>query len=272
MNRFASIATTAAFAGALIGAGTAAQATSELYMIPLSPLTATYNPGDTVRFAAVVDLNTSAFASLNVPFAAAFTGKEFNADIAGGNAPYVDGQPTQTDPNNTRTTVFNKNVQSYQTTASSIGGSVVYTIQNTVGQVADVKSGVTLAFAAGTYTVGTFSFPIAATNNTGSATIYLPTPFGYSNSSNATDGGFQVPTGPTLTLLGKAPSGASITEPITFPAINVTPGDGKYSSLTFKVKTTGGGGGGSTPAPSSLLVVAMGALPAIGLLRRRAAK
>ena len=271
MNRFASIATTAALAGTLIGATAAANAQSNLYMVPLSDLSLTYNPGDTVQFAAVVDLNNAGFASLSIPFAATFTDAQFGEAAGGvdsidnGSAPFVSGQPTQKDPNNTRQVVFASNAQSYTTTASTYLGSTVYTVQNTVGQVADKKGTTTVAFPAGTYTLGTFSFPISSKNNTGAATIFLPTPAGYTNSANSADGAYAVGTGALNQILGKNPAGGNVAEPILFPNTG-----GKFSSLTFKVKTTGGGG--ATPAPSSLLVIAMGAIPAVGLLRRRSAK
>ena len=109
MNRFAAISASAALAGSLFVPATAANALSELYMVPISPLNVLYSPGDTVHFAAVLDLNTSLFVSPTIPFAAAFTGTEFNADIANKKAPFVDGQPTQKDPNNPQVLVFNKN-------------------------------------------------------------------------------------------------------------------------------------------------------------------
>ena len=247
MKRFNSLATVAALAGSLLGAGTPTQASSTLYLVPISPLNAVYQPGDIVRFAAVVDLTNSSFASLSIPFATAWIDTEFGGaangvtSIDNQTAPFVDGQPTQIDPNGLHgATVFNKNAQSYTTTTSKINGNVVYTVQNTVGQRADVRGVNTFAFPAGTYTLGTFSFPIAAHSAnypyaSETATIYLPTPYGFSNSANSADGAFSVGTGPLLSILGKDVNGNSISEPITFPAMTGTPTNGKYSSLTYNV-------------------------------------
>ena len=268
MNRFASIATTAALAGSLIGATSAANAVSNFYLVPISDLNATYAPGAIVSFAAVVDINRGDFASISVPSAIAFTTAEFRRDAGtgAGTRPKV-VQPVQDNPNNPGTPFFSANAQSFTTTTSKINGSTVFTFQNTVGHTSDTDAnGATLAFPAGSYTLGTFNFPIANTNTTGSATVYLPTPFGYSNSANSADGAYTVGVGPTNNILGKDAAGNAVNEPITFPNTG-----GKFSSLTFKV-SGGTGGGGATPAPSSLLVVAMGAIPAVGLLRRRSAK
>ena len=276
MNRFASIATTAALAGALIGAAHSAQATSTIYLVPISDLTQTYAPGAIVSFAAVCDVSRADFASLTVPCATAFVTTEFRRDLGTGTGvrPKV-VQPTQDNPNNPGTPFWSASAQSFTTTTSSIGGNTVFTFQNTVGHVADTDAnGNTIAFPAGSYTLGTFNFPIANTNTTGSATVYLPTPFGFSSNANATDGNYVVGTGPTLIILGKNAAGTSINDPLVFPDItkpgNAANPTGKFSSLVFKV--SGGSTGGNTPAPSSLLVVAMGAIPAVGLLRRRSAK
>ena len=268
MNRFASIATAAALAGSLIGAATTAQAASTIYLVPISDLNTTYAPGAIVSFAAVADINRSDFASLSIPTATAFTTAEFRRDAGtgAGTRPKV-VQPTQDNPNNPGNPFFSQSAQSFTTTTSKVNGNTIFTFQNTVGHVADTDAtGATVSFPAGSYTLGTFNFPIANTNTTGSATVYLPTPFGYSNSANSADGAYVTGTGPLNTILGKDAAGNAISEPITFPNTG-----GKFSSLTFKVSGATGGGG-ATPAPSSLLVVAMGAIPAVGLLRRRAAK
>ena len=247
MKRFRSFATIAALTGSLVGAGTPAQALSTLYLVPISPLNAVYQPGDMVRFAAVIDLTNSSFASLSIPFATAWIDTEFGGaangvtSIDNQTAPFVDGQPTQIDPNGLHgATVFNKNAQSYTTTTSKINGNVVYTVQNTVGQLADVRVGATLAFPAGTYTLGTFSFPIHGNSGYpysygGTATIYMPTPYGFSNSANSADGAFSVGAGPLNGILGKDVNGNSLLEPITFPSTTGTPANGKYSSLTYNV-------------------------------------
>ena len=77
MKRLASFITSAALAGSLLGAAGAARAVSEMYLVPISPLNAAYAPGSIVKFAAVIDLNNSNFASLSVPFATAFTTADF---------------------------------------------------------------------------------------------------------------------------------------------------------------------------------------------------
>ena len=117
----------------------------------------------------------------------------------------------------------------------------VQTLQATVGHYAipNATGDATLAVPAGTYTIATFSFPIAPTNASGSATVYLPTPFGYSDSANSTDGAFQSGFGPTLRINGKDIVGNAIFDPLTFPNTG-----GKYSSLTFKIS-----GGGAPTAP-----------------------
>ena len=277
MNRFASIATTAALAGSLIGATAAANASSLFYLVPISDLTQTYAPGAIVSFAAVVDLNNGNFASFSVPAAIGFTTTEFRRDAGtgAGTRPKV-VQPTQDNPNNPGTPFFGASAQSFNTTLSKINGNTVFTFQNTVGHISDTdQNGVTLAVPAQSYTLGTFNFPIANTNTTGSATVYLPTPFGFSSSANSSDGAYVVGTGVLNSILGKDPTGNAISEAITFPS---TTGNGvgsagnalgKFSALTFKVTSNSVP---NTPAPSSLLVVAMGAIPAVGLLRRRAAK
>ena len=271
MNRFASIATTAALAGSLIGATAAANATSLFYLMPISDLTATYAPGARVTFAAVIDLNNAGFASVTVPAAVAFTTVDFTNQPGGtGIKPKVT-QPTADDPNNPGTPNFSKNAQSFTTTTSKINGATVFTFQNTVGQLANTDAnGTTIALASGTYTLGTFSFPIATTNTNGTATVYLPTPFGYAISANSADGAFPLVGGNSV-ISGKDVNGNALLEQLAFPSV-ATPGNaanpvGKFSSLTFKV--TANSTGGATPAPSSLIVVAMGAIPAIGVLRRR---
>ena len=269
MKRFASLITTAALTSSLVGMEQTARASSELYMVPISPLDATYAPGDIVRFAAVVDLNTSAFASLTIPFATAWTDNEFGGASGGhdsiynGTAPYVDGQPTQIDPNGLHgATVFSKNLQYYTTTASNINGNTVYTVQNGVVQLPDIKNGRTVAFPAGTYTLGTFAFPIAANNDSGSATVYMPTPFGFSDSPTSTDGAFAMGTGPLNGISGRsARIGFDIIESITFPSTTETPTNGKYSLLTFKVSTV--------PEPGNLALLVGVATIGVSVLRKR---
>ena len=77
MKRFASLATTAALAGSLVGAGTAAQALSNFYLVPISSLSTVYAPGAKVTFAAVMDYNNATTASFSIPTAVAYLGSQF---------------------------------------------------------------------------------------------------------------------------------------------------------------------------------------------------
>ena len=244
MKRFASLATTAALAGSLIGAGTAAQADSTMYLVPISDINATYSAGATVKFAAVVNLGYGGFGSLSIPIAVAYLSSEF-------------GTSRPTYASSSADPIFDlASPVAYSTTASVLGGSKIYSIQGTPGHSAQPNDAgtATVAVAAGIYTLGTFTFPISPANTGTSATVYLPTAFGYSNKANNTDGAF-VGTAPTLSIAGKDILGINTSDPLTFPTTG--------KSLTFKVS--------NTPAPSSLLVVAMGAIPAVGVLRRRRA-
>ena len=244
MKRLASLLTAAAITGSLLGAAMPAQALSEMYLVPISPLNAYYAPGSIVKFAAVIDLNNGNFASLTVPFATAFTTADFTYQTgSAGVKPKLDasapngGQPSQINPNS-GDYIFNRNAQAYATTASKINGNTVFTFQNTVGQTADSDiNGNTLAIAAGTYTIGVFAFPISSTNTSGRATIYLPTPYGFTSSANSADGAYVVGIGPTNTINGKDVNGNFTNELITFPSTTGTPTDGKYSSLTYTVSS-----------------------------------
>ena len=110
-----------------------------------------------------------------------------------------------------------------------IRGANVLTIQPTVGHNAVSGAGGFLPVPSGTYTIATFSFPIAP-GASNSATVYLPTPLGYSNSAFTTDGGYTPGVGPSLTINGKDTSGALISDPLIFPNTG-----GKFNAITFKV-------------------------------------
>ena len=248
MKRFASLATTAALAGSLVGT---AHAASVIYFVPVSDINATYKPGDTVKFATYVDLGTSAFGSFSVPGAVAYVTTQFSKPLASSAVYDQSEDPTQ--PGSGAPLWGLNSSVAFTTTASSIGTAKVQTIQPTNGHpaVPSADGTSTLAVPAGTYQLATFTFKIS-TAASGDVSVYLPTPAGYSNSANATDGAYQAGVGPLNLINGKDIKGNAISDTLTFS---------KANSLTFHV----------APAPSSLLVVAMGAVPAIGLLRRRRA-
>ena len=224
MKRNASFATAAALVGSLVG--TATQAQSTLCLVPISDLNKTYAAGSTVKFAAVLYLGTDKFVSFTVPAAVAYLSTEF-----GSARPTVTAVTQAVDPNS----VFDlATPPAYSTTASKVGGATLYAIQPTLGHSPMLSAdGVTaLTVPAGTYTIATFSFPIQPTITGNTATVYLPTPFGFSNSASSADGAFQNGVGPTLTLVGKVKnaSGNFFSEPLTFPN-DAT----HFNSLTFKV-------------------------------------
>ena len=228
MKRFASFLT-AALAGSLVSAAPVAGADSMMYLVPISDLNATYAPGATVQFAAVLDLGVSAFGSFSVPTTVAYATTQF-----GSAKPTFKYDATE-DPiepgtgnplwNLTTPTVF-------ATTASTINGAKVLTIQASVGHAATPTADhlSTLAVPAGTYTIATFTFPISAVSGLTAATVYLPTAFGYSNSANTADGAYQIGVGPLQAIRCKDVLGNALLEPLTFPNTG-----GKHSSLTFKV-------------------------------------
>ena len=246
MKRFASLATTVALAGSLVGT---AHAASVMYFVPVSDINATYLPGAKVTFATYVDLGTSAFGSFSVPGAVAYVTSQFNKPLASSAVYDQSEDPTQ--PGSGAPLWGLNSSVGFTTTASLIGGVKVQTIQPTNGHPAIPSADglSTIAVPAGTYKLATFTFTISSAAS-GDVSVYLPTPLGYSNSANATDGAYVVGVGPTMTINGKDIKGNALSDTLTFS---------KANSLTFHV----------APAPSSLLVVAMGAVPAIGLLRRR---
>ena len=197
---------------------------SEMYLVPISDINATYAPGSTVQVAAVLNLGSGAFSAFTVPTALAYITSEFGPKPTA----LYDTTPDPTSPGNP---FWNLNAPvAYATTASLIGGVKVQTIQPTAGHAAVSGASGPLTVAAGIYTIATFSLPIASSNISGSATVSLPTPLGYTNSSLSADGAYQVGVGPLLTITGKDASGALISDQLTFPNSGL-----KHNSLTFNV-------------------------------------
>ena len=234
MKRFASFTTIAALAGSLVGAGNVAQANSAIYLVPISDLNATYAPGATVQFATYIDLGISAFGSFSVPGAVAYVTTQFSKPLASSAVYDTTEDPTQ--PGSGAPLWGLNSSVAFTTTASSIGTAKVQTIQPTNGHpaVPSADGTSTLVVPAGTYKLATFTFKIASTVS-GNATVYLPTPAGYSNSANATDGAYQAGVGPLNLINGKDIKGNAISDTLTFS---------KANSLTFKVN-----GGGVPTAP-----------------------
>ena len=268
MKRFASLATTAALAGSLIGAGTAAQAASTMILVPGSgaSLSNTYKAGDVINVSAVLTLGTGSFGSFSVPTAVGYlnsqfddpAGGDYNADTtakftgpkagtAGGTAPY------------TLWSLNSPNINS--SSKSKVNGETVQTVQavpghsNTVVKINNVST--TLAVPAGTYTLATFAFTVASTYTSGPLTLYLTTPSGFADAAGNADGAF-ANGAPSNLINGKTPLGVGTSDTLFF-----APG---ALSITFNPAV-----GPNVPAPSSLIVAAMGAIPAIGVLRRRRA-
>ena len=269
MKRFASLATTAALAGSLIGAGTAAQAVSTITLVPGSgaSLANTYVAGDVINVSAIITLGTSSFGSFSVPTAVGYLNSQFD-DPAGGdygadsNAKFV-GPKAGTTGGTATYQLWSLNSPNVSTpTTGKVNGETVQSVQavpghsNTVVKINNVST--TLAVPAGTYTLATFAFTVASTYVSGPLTLYLTTPNGFANAANDADGAF-AGGAPTNSINGKSPAGAAVSESLIF-----APGT---TTLTFNP----GAVTPPVPAPSSLIVVAMGAIPAIGVLRRRRA-
>ena len=266
MKRFASLATTAALAGSLIGAGTAAQAQSTMSLVPVSPLSGKYKAGDIINVAAIINLGSSSFGSFSIPTAVGYVNSQFD-DPAGGDysadltAKFI-GPKAGTAGGTALYTLWSLNSpNASSSTSSKINGETVQTVQavpghsNTVVKINNVST--TLAVPAGTYTLATYAFTVASTYTTGPLNLFLPTPLGYSNAAINADGAF-TGSAPTFLINGKTPLGAATSDALSFPVAG--------QMLTFNPAA-----GPNVPAPSSLLVVAMGAVPAIGVLRRRRA-
>ena len=260
MKRFASLASTVILCGCLVSAGTEAQADSTLYLVPVSDLNATYAPGSRVTFAAFADIGANVFSSVTIPAAIAYTSAEFSNTQPNKPAVMTDQTEDPTLPGSGQS-FWVQAVSSYNTTQSAIRGATLYTFQDTVGHftVLDAQ-GNRQAVLGGTYAVATFSFQIASTNRSGSATVYLPTPYGYSVNGNTSDGYYLHGFGPNFTLYGKNVADRDTYDPLTFPNAS-----GKFNSLTFHV------GSSAVPEPGSFAFFAAGLIGGAILLRKRKA-
>ncbi len=242
MKRFASLVTVAALAGSLVGAAATARADSTMYLVPISDISKTYSPGAKVQFAVVLNLGVSTAGFLFVPTAVAYTTSEFARVNSAASAVVTSAQE---DPTNSGLPFWTNDAKSLTTTASVINGWRAYTVQDSVAHTAtpivdaDGKAIGTVTVPAGIYTIATFTLPIAAIAG-GSASVYLPTPFGFSNSANATDGAYQYGNGPLFSLDYHDVNGNFLSEPLSFPASG--------SKLTFKVNGFGPGSGPGIPA------------------------
>ena len=249
MNRFASFATKAVLAGSLLGASLAANAQVNLYLVPITPL-GSVTPGSVVRFAVVTDIVQNNLTALTIGAAVTYDTTYFDPaglvqDPNTGAYPAADGK-------------FNDPLWGLSpgtnlgTTTSGPNGAGVATVQTAAGH---AKIG-TNKIAPGTHTVCTYSFPTLASAK-GNATIYLPTAFNFNSGAGAAATSSD-------TLQGAVSGTPALPTGFTF---DTSAGSTKPASLTYTI-----GSAATTPAPSSLLVVALGAIPAAGLLRRRASK
>ena len=252
MKRFASL-TTAALVGCLISAETNAKADSTMYLVPISDLSATYAPGSSVQCAAVLDLGVGNLGFLSLPTAVAYLPAQFGSDFPTV-APNQTEDPTQPGKG---IPFWGHPLSSYNTTATRINGAVLDTIQESISHVAtNDGKGHTVAIPAGTYTIATFTFPISPDITGNTATVYLPTPFGYDISANTADGYYINAVGPQFSFFSKNTLGLAEFEPLAFPNA-----DGKYNALTFKIA--------AVPEPGSIaLLLGIGTV-GIGVLRKR---
>ena len=224
MKRIASLVNTLALAAALVGAETAAQSQSAMYLKRISTQS-TYTAGQNVTFAVMLDLGTSNFVSFSVPTAVAYLSSQF-----GPTRPTATAYTINADPDS----IFDQAAPtSYTTTAFTIGGAKLYAVQATPGHTPNTPDGFPRgAVPAGTYTLATFTLPVASIPGgfgAVSATVYLPTAYGYSNKASNTDGAF-IGTAPTLSITGKDASGNGLSDPLMFPNTASKP-----NSLTFNV-------------------------------------
>ena len=249
MKRFASFAAKSALAGSLLGASIGANAQVNLYLVPITPL-GTVTAGSVVRFAVVTDVVQNNLQALTIGAAvtydtAFFDSKGLAQDPNTGKYPAADGPFA--DPLWGLSPGTN-----IGTTTGGPNGVGLTTVQTAAGH---AKIGTT-KLAVATHTVCTYSFPTLF-GASGDATIYLPSAFGFNNGSGAAATSSD-------TLQGIATGTPALPAGFTF---DTTPGSAKPASLTYKIS-----GAATTPGPSSLLVVALGSVPAVGLLRRRVAK
>ena len=266
MKRFASLATSTALAGALLIAGSASKATTNyaMYLQPISSSTVTPGAAAVFTFRALIDIpaqdaNNNGTISLTLGPAVTYTtvvtgptpppgpgvvtnrGKfKFAADKT--EFPGLPGSGTATWD---QTGLPN----SFSTTTSG-----VLTFQGSVGHTkqSDPNTGSVVTVPAGTYTIGTYTIPIT---NAGELDITLPGSIGLNSGPNGARDFINNTSGDANGVVS------------TNDAVLSFPNDGKtkFSTLVVNKASTGTG----TPAPSSLLVVAMGAVPMVGVLRRR---
>ena len=272
MKRFASLATTAALAGSLLIAGNASQAANyNLYLVPNTPAGSRNNLPLTTKslsFRVLVDINTPGVNTLTIGPGISTNSPNsvlrFSTTTTGVN-PLVSFTP---DASKFQPAVDDANNQGldpagapplWDKTASpvfatrTVGSQVIKYFQGAVGHSAynDVTLGAVDSIPVGTYTVGTYTIPLntvaGGITNGSSVTFQLPSAFGLADPNNNTTQDY-------------------FTDSVGSPAVSF-PNDGasKFNSLTYTFGTSGP----ATPAPSSLLVVAMGAVPMVGVLRRR---
>ena len=217
MKRFTSITHAVALAAALVGAGTAANADSTMSLVPVSPAGGFYQPGDIITVAVVLTLGTGSFASFTVPTAVGYLNSQFDdPDTSAGPQAVGNGQVgfgpdttvTFTGPNASGGTsqyqLWNLNAPNIlDPTGGAVNGETVQCAAAAEGHpnktitINGVKQ--TLAVPAGTYTLATFAFAVTSTYPAYPGkllTLYLPTPNGFSNNADNTDGAFMGGVGP----------------------------------------------------------------------------
>ena len=275
MKRFASLATTAALAGSLLIAGNASQAASyNLYLVPTGATKNLALTTKSVSFRVLVDINDTNVTTLTIgPAIAVNTPNSvlrFTTTTAGVVAisssftpDKSQFQPAVDDFNNQgldpagAPPLWDQSAK-INTATRTVGSQEVRYFQGGVGHTAyNLSTGGVAAIPAGTYTVGSYTIPLntvaGGITNGSSVAFQLPSAFGLADPNNNTTQDFF-----TDNFSGN-PSPT-----VSFPNNGTT----KFSSLTY----TFGTGTPATPAPSSLLVVAMGAVPMVGVLRRRSLK
>ena len=270
MKRFASFATSAALAGALLCAGTVSQAgiAYNMYLVPTNGLTV--RPGGNINFNVLIDFPTGPvlpFALFLGPaIATPEAGITQTMSTSGSGAmartvtvgpqvsfvadtskfqPYVDALTALGDPN-----PVGNSPRMWDQLGSNVRGTAVSgqkTVQYGIAHSKQLDPGdgtSILTIPAGTYTVGTYTFTALSTDTVGQTLNFkLPSAYGLSDPNvNA-----------TKDIVSDNIGGSTVSFPDTVQ---------KPAQLTFTVIP-------GTPAPSSLLVVAMGVVPLVGVLSRR---
>ena len=269
MNRIASLFSTAALAGSLLTAGIVSHAANyNLYLVPTGATSNLPLTTKSVSFRVLVDINTPGVNTLTIGPAIAvktpnsvlkFTTLAAGAVVSASFAPdksqfqpaVADAVAQGQDPAGAPA-LWDQTAKLNYATRTVAGQEVKY-VQGGVGHTAynDTTLGVVDAIPVGTYTVGSYSISLntvaGGITNGSSVAFQLPSAFGLADpNSNTTQDFFSDSVGnPT----------------VSFPNNGTT----KFNSLTYTFGTSATG----TPAPSSLLVVAMGAVPMVGVLRRR---